>query len=282
MSPIRLRTRVRRSIEEGMRLRVLLYRAFLDTSNGGYYSPIHKSLKCATLIPPSILPLTPERLRRIPPWLNPYKVIDPCTGKHMINYLPSDKKWVLHNDPRLDLGFLTDKPMARGGRIPWGVIKGSVVVFVSGLIDYPEGFWETPRRFAEIRHLFREAMSDCRAALYAVGGMIVDNFIDILDLGWKRAIDRHPCLKESPNYWYQDPEVIAILGKPFRLRPPVKLYTYCNWKATQALIELLGSETSEKVLRNELKRMNLFEVQDPLEILERYAKVEIFENKCIE
>ncbi len=261
-------------------MKMLFYRAFLDTSNGGYYSPLHRELKCASLIPQVELPLTPERLSIIPPWLNPYKVIDSCTGKYIEKFMPWDKRWVLHNDPRLDLGFLTDRPVARGGRIPWGIINEGVIIFVSGLIVYPKDFWEVPRRFVEIKKIFKESMENCKASLYAVAGLIVKNFIDILESGWKKAIDKYPCLRESPNYWYLDPEVIALIGEPFKLRPPVKLYTFCNWNVSDVLVELLGSEVAEKVARHIIRKTNPFFIKDPLEVLERYAKLEFLKSSC--
>jgi hypothetical protein len=262
-------------------MRVLLYRAFLDTSTGGYYSPLHMLLKCATLIPPEEFPLTPYRLEKIPPWLNPFKVRDPCTGMPLNKFLPLDRKWVLRNNPRLDLGFLTDRPIARGGKIPWGITKDSLILFISGLAEYPEDFWETPRRLVEIRRAFRESLHNCKASLYAVGGLIVEKFIDVLNYGWKRIVNKYPCLKESPDYWYNDPEVVAILGKPFRLRPPIKLYTPCNWKVSQALIDLLGKKRAQKVASTVFKKLNPFDLGDPIDVLERYSKVEILKGECL-
>ncbi len=262
-------------------MKVLFYRAFLDTTKGGYYSPLHEDLKCASLIPPAELPLTPKRLSIIPSWLNPYKVIDSCTGNPIVKFMPWDKKWVLHNDPRLDLGFLTDRPIARGGRIPWGIVNEGIVIFVSGLITYPKGFWEIPRRFVEIKRFFRESMENCRASLYAVGGLVIKDFIDILEVGWKKAIEKYPCLEQSPNYWYLDPEVIVLIGEPFKLRPPVKLYTFCNWKIGDALIDLLGPKLAEKTARNLLKKTNPLSISDPIEILEKYAKVEFLRGKTL-
>ncbi|MET1128705.1 MAG: hypothetical protein ABWW70_05255 [Thermoproteota archaeon] len=199
----------------------LLLRAFLDTGSlpgGGYYSPLHPELGCATLIP-----VPEEEAPNAAEGMDPSRWVDPCTGSPLERFMPYDRRWMLHNDPRLDLGFYTDY-FAPRGRLPrrLGVKlgKGDVLGFVAGLAVYPEGFWERRRSLAEVRRAFRGAVAEGRAAVYVVGFIEVEAVVDISATGWSTLLSVYPKLRESPHYAREGDAPVAVIGQGYLVEPP--------------------------------------------------------------
>ena len=187
-----------------------LLRVYADTSTAGYYSPLHPGLGCATL-----LPVPDPRVPGDPPeWLDPWRTRDPCTGRPLAWYMPLGGEWVLHRDPRLDLGFYTE-PLGRRGRLPRRLGPGWVLVFAAGLAVYPEGFWTGRRRGGEILSAYRRARAGGRAGVYIIGLLFVEEVLEVRD--WSRAPG---VLWESPHRLYGEP-VRAVIGEPLLLEPPV-------------------------------------------------------------
>ncbi|RUM47831.1 MAG: hypothetical protein DSY37_01310 [Hyperthermus sp.] len=212
--------------------RLLILRTFIDTGSlrggQGYYSPIHVERECATLIP------VPEtRVKRRHRLLDPEAVGDPCTGMPLSHFMPRGGEWLIHNDPRLDLGFYTDYYAPRG-RLPrrpgHRLSKGDVIGFAAGLAYYGDGFWETRRSMYEIRMEFKSAVKEGRAAIYLVGFIKVARIVDVGSVGWERAVREFPQLRESPHLLGAvegggDEGTIAVIGEGYIVRPPAPLST---------------------------------------------------------
>ncbi|ADI31854.1 hypothetical protein [Staphylothermus hellenicus] len=148
--------------------KLLILRAFLETSNGGYYSPLYR--KCYTLLP---IPEDPYRLREIPLHLQPGKIIDQCTGEKFSKFYPVEHdNNPIHNDPRLDLGIYTGYYMPKG-RLPHKKGKkleeNDLLLFMAGLAEYPEKFWSKRRGLREIKKAFRDSLVNGKAGIFIVG-----------------------------------------------------------------------------------------------------------------
>ncbi len=200
----------------GFRSKLWILRAFLDTSSlrgrGGYFSPLH-ARDCATLIP------IPEIDAKRSVFLDPSVVKDECTGKPLEHYMPTDMGWLLHRDPRLDLGFYMDYSW----RLSSSLARGDMLAFMAGLARYPEGFWERRRSYREIKKAFRESVRLKRAGIYLVGLLHVREVIGISRSGWDYALRSHPQLSESPHYQRPDDKPIAVVGRGYLVSPPAPL-----------------------------------------------------------
>ncbi len=183
-------------------------RVYADTSNAGYYSPLHEDLGCASLVP-----IPDPKILRPPPWLDPDMVVDDCTGAPLSTYMPLGGEWPLHRDPRLDLGFYTE-PLHPRGRMPRFAGKEWIIVFIAGLAVYPRGFWERRRRKAEIVREFRRSYARGLAGVYAVALLDVEAVLEVQD--WRCA---PKILGESPHRVYGEP-VRAFIGRVAVIEPP--------------------------------------------------------------
>ncbi|ABN69195.1 hypothetical protein Smar_0082 [Staphylothermus marinus F1] len=82
--------------------KLLILRAFFETSNGGYYSPLNR--ECYTLLP---IPEDLSKLGKTPPHLHPEKIIDQCTGEKLSKFYPIEhNNNPINNDPRLDYSLI--------------------------------------------------------------------------------------------------------------------------------------------------------------------------------
>jgi len=177
-----------------------------------------------------------------------------------------------------------DKPMSRGGRIPWGLTRGDVILLIAGLARYPRGFWDTRRRKAEIRRAMRESEAQCTSGLYIVGGIIVEDLVDVAGVGWRELLSVYPCAMETSFYWDAarygiDEGPLLVVGETFKLYPPVVVYK-CNRPARE-LAKILGNEAVERALRNELRRAAPLKVEGLLEKLEEATRrIEYGSAKC--
>ncbi len=237
--------------------RLLVLRVYADTSTTGYYSPLHPDSECA-----SLLPIPEKELVKGPPsWLKPETVIDPCTGRPYSDFMPSDRYWVLHNDPNLYLGFYTDHP-APTGRIPSGLGEGDIVLFIAGLAVYPRGFWSKRRSFAEIVRAYRKARAGGLTGVYIVGWLVVENRIDVSRTGWSQAIEAEPVLLHSPHYWAEDQRTVALTGKGSVLQPPLRI----DKEPGASLIKrVLGSGVFAKLAKNRFRKSRIVEISAGVE-----------------
>ncbi len=190
-----------------------LIRVYADTSTTGYYSPLHPELGCATLIP-----IPDPRVKSPPPWLDPWRVRDPCTRREIAWFMPLGGEWPLHRDPRLDAGFYTE-PLGRRGRLPADANRGWLLAFASGLAEYPGSFWYERRGLGEIRRRFRKATVEGKTGVYIIALMEVERVVEVRD--WAGAPE---ALWESPHRVYGEP-VRAFLGRVEVLHPPIPLKT---------------------------------------------------------
>ncbi len=243
-------------------IRLLLLRAWLDTSSlggWGYYSPLEGS--CPTLIP---VPEPRANLQGLPPFMDPFRWRSRCTGLPLAHYMPVGGEWPMHNDPRLDLGFYTDR-FAPHGRLPRSLEPGDVIGFVAGLAVYPQGFWERRRRRSEILRAFRESVSRRRVGLYLIALLEVEKLVDTLTVGWENALKMIPALRESPHYHVGDPAV-AVVGRFVMPREPVPLAYPSSGRlcgsAAEPLLDLLGMEAALSFLRQGCRKSRMVDV-DP-------------------
>jgi len=229
-----------------------LLRVYADTSTVGYYSPLHDHLECASLLP------IPERrieLSRAPVWLNPYFVRDPCTNLAMATFMPLGLEWVMHRDPRLDLGFYTE-PLGRSGRLPRAVSRGWLLVLVSGLAVYPEGFWDRRRSRREVLKAFREAMGSSRGGVYIVALMEIEEVLEVRD--WSRAPRE---LLQSPHSALGEP-VRAVLGDVMLVTPPIPLDAIARGRLRERI---------ERLARGRFRLGRLGDSSEVLELVEGQA-----------
>lgn len=247
--------------------KLLILRAFFETSNGGYYSPLNR--ECYTLLP---IPEDLSKLGKTPPHLQPEKIIDQCTGEKLSKFYPIEHdNNPLHNDPRLDLGIYTGYYMPKG-RLPYKKNKkleeNDLLLFMAGLAEYPEKFWSKRRRLSEIKKAFRESQVKDKAGIFIVGGIIIDEIIDISKIGWKNSIRRYPNIIYSPHYYRKNDYPVAVIGKGFLLRKPFKIST-SKLKPTKNFIELIGKENAYNTARNNYRRTRIIYVKDIDTIIEQ-------------
>jgi hypothetical protein len=233
---------------------LIVLRAWSDLSNGGQYSILHPD-GCTTLIP------VPEtgRLKGKPPChMDPTCYRSPCTGKPLAAYM--EKSYILHNDPRLDLGFYTGYHAPRG-RLPRRLGEGDLVLFAAGLV--PE---------EHVERLGTARASRLYGEVYIVGGLLVEDVVDVSALGWEEALARHPQLAMSPHYWRLNDEPVALVGRGFTLTPPLKAGARGKGglEPTQQLRRLLGGKAAEAFARSRFRRTRLLNTspEDVFETLE--------------
>ncbi len=243
--------------------KLLLLRAYIETSNGGYYSPIHSDKNCYTLL---YIPENPARLRMVPDHLIPQNITDPCTSRKLADYYPIEMKdKPIHRDPRLDLGFYTGYYMPQG-RLPKKPGKrlepGDHLVFMAGLAEYPPNYWDKPHTQREIIRTFRQiCRNPKRCGIYIVGGIIIKEIINIVETGWNNAITIHPDLKESPHYYRKNDHPVAVIGKSYILNPPVRISSLVdNRRPSEQLIQIVGERNAYSIARNNYRRSGVLEV----------------------
>jgi hypothetical protein len=194
-----------------------MIRVYADTQTVGYYSPLHDDRECATL-----LPIPDKKIKNPPSWVDPRNVLDICTGRKLVDFMPIGEEWPLHRDPRLDLGFYTE-PLGRKSRVPRAATRGWLLVFVSGLAKYPRGFWSSRRSRREIRRAYGEAKRSAAAGVYIVGLLSVEEVLEVKD--WENC--RDPRIQFSPHRLYSEP-VRAFVGTSLLLTPPLPIETLKN------------------------------------------------------
>lgn len=246
--------------------KLLILRAYLETSNGGYYSPLHS--KCYTLLP---IPENPRKLREVPEHLQPDKIVDLCTKKKLSSFYPLEhRNNPLHNDPRLDLGFYTGYYMPKG-RIPHRAEKrlgeNDLLLFMAGLARYPENFWSKSRSLREIKKAFRESVRRGKSGIFIIGGIIVREIIDISETGWGIMIKKYPVIKHSPHYYRRNDYPVAVIGKGFFLKKPFRIST-SNLKPTKNFVELIGKENAYNTARNNYRRTRVIKIKDASAFIE--------------
>ncbi len=241
--------------------RLLLLRAYMDTSDGGYYSPLHSS-GCVSLLP------MPEkkRIRRPPAFLRPRYLVDPCTGGSLDKYYVSGcferYPHTVHNDPRPDLGFYTGYYMPRGRvphREPKKLRRGDILLFMAGLAEYPEDTWRIARSVRDVQKILTGLKREGKAGIYIVSGLVVEEVLDISQTGWNRALKKYPQLRYSPHYYRRGDKPVAVIGRGFYLNPPLMIYSY-KTGLTRKFIELIGEDNAVKVSRNNFRRSAVIEV----------------------
>lgn len=236
-----------------------MLRAFFETSNGGYYSPIHGD-GCVTLLP---IPDNRSRYRIVPPHLLADRIIDSCSGRRLSTYYPIEYgvEPLIHRDPRLDLGFYTGY-YAPKGRLPKKNDKklgrGDYLLFMAGLARYPKDFWSTRRRLGEIRRVFRKLVREGRTGIYIVGGLRVVEVIDTSTTGWSKAVGEYPFLAESPHYYRLNDYPVAVVGEPLKMNPIV--ISDPNRKPTDSLVALVGREHAWRIARNNYRKSRIIRV----------------------
>ncbi len=244
--------------------KLLLLRAFFETSNGGYYSPIHDN-GCATLLP--ILD-NREWYRVIPPHLLANNIVDTCTGCRLSAYYAVEYgvQPLVHRDPRLDLGFYTGY-YAPGGRLPKSsdkrLVEGDYLLFMAGLARYPEGFWGARRRLNEIKRIFQRLVHDGKTGIFIVGGLRVVEVVDVSVTGWSRVLEEYPFLAESPHYYRFNDNPVAVIGEPLQITP-IKIAD-SRGKPTMELIKIVGREHALKIARNKYRKSRVVVVKGDVE-----------------
>lgn len=244
--------------------RLLLLRVFFETSNGGYYSPIHGD-GCASLLP---IPDDRRRYRVIPSHLLANNIVDTCTGDKLSAYYPMEYgvQPLVHRDPRLDLGFYTGY-YAPGGRLPKSNDKrlgeGDYLLFMAGLARYPRSFWNTRRRLGEIKRVFRKLVREGRTGIFIVGGLRVTRVVDVSVDGWDRVLEEYPFLAESPHYYRFNDHPVAVIGKPLSIDPV--MIADSAGKPTRKLVELIGREYAYRVARNNYRKSKVVRIEGSLE-----------------
>lgn len=173
-------------------------------------------------------------LRGTPCFLDPARLLSPCTLEPLTAY--TGHRRPLHNDPRLDLGFLTDHWAPRG-RIPRRLGLGDTI----GFMALVEPLGEPGRRYIGL-----------------VALLTVERIIDTALTGWEKAVEEEPALAQSPHYWRTARDnPVALLGQAVLLEPPPplsapgRLAEPSNWAK-----QLLGGD-AEKLARGRFRRSRL-------------------------
>lgn len=242
-------------------MKLLMLRVFMDTANGGYYSPLHED-GCTSILP---VPET-TNLRYVPSFLNPDNIIDPCGYGFISRYYAMEcfKKGqkAVHNDPRPDLGFYTGhySPKGRLPRSPGKRLEeGDIILFIAGLAKYPSDLWEKKPRANIVRRILAKLKKNGLAGIYIVSGLVVEKVIDINSLGWSKVLKKYPVLRYSPHYYRLRDQTVAVLGKGFNIDPPLKIYCFKEG-VTRHLRELMGWENAIKIVKNNFRRSGVINV----------------------
>ncbi|RLG79212.1 MAG: hypothetical protein DRO13_06310 [Thermoprotei archaeon] len=232
----------------------VLIRVYSDLGNVGYYSVLHSD-GCTTLLPVA----EEEGLISIPNFMNPLRIRDKCTDKPIAHYYAFAKRSIkaVHNDPRIDLGFFTEN--YRGGRLPKKSIRiGDYVLFMSGLAEYPEKTWYLDRK--EFYRLVKSLRKKGKVGIYIVGGIVVERKLVIRSRDWDSVSAKHPVLLYSPhNYWSERKDTLAVIGRGFYVKPPVRVATLTDtgFRPSAKLIRLVGRTAANKLVRQRFRKTGL-------------------------
>lgn len=245
------------------RLNIVLIRVFSDLVNIGYYSVIHSD-DCVTLLPL----VETRRVRGKPSFLDPRRVIDKCTGDPLIKYYLFTKYRVeiIHNDPRIDLGFYTEE--YRGRRLPKRKLKkGDLVLFMSGLAEYPDKIWYY--RSTSISRVLRDLKREGKVGIYLIGGLFVEKTVRIKSDEWSEVIERNQVLMYSPHYYrLEDRDAFAVIGRGFYINPPLRIakLTIHGYRLSNELISLIGRRESYKLTKQNFRKSKYLTIkQDKFE-----------------
>jgi len=242
-------------------MKLLMLRVFMDTANGGYYSPLHED-GCASILP---MPET-EKLRYVPSFLNPDNVIDPCgygcLSRYYVKECFKNIQKAIHNDPRPDLGFYTGHYSPKG-RIPKSPHKkldeGDIILFMAGLAEYPDNLWEKKPSLRDIQKSLSKLKKRGKAGIYVVSGLIVERIVDVKLSSWSKVLKKYPVLRFSPHYYRLKDHTIAVLGRGFNINPPLKIYCF-KQGITRTFIELIGRENAIKIMKNNFRKSGIIEI----------------------
>jgi hypothetical protein len=253
--------------------KLLLLRAFIESSNGGYYSPIHQGLDCYTLL---YIIDDPNKYSQIPDHLLPGNIVDDCTGYKLSFFYPIeylDKP--IHRDPRLDLGFYTGYYMPRG-RLPVKNDKrlgrDDLLLFMAGLCRYDEDLWGRGYGLSYFKKVFRRVYRSGFCGIYIVGGIIVEDVIDVSIYGWRDIIGSYPFLKYSPHYYRVGDEPVAVIGSGFKLVKPL-LIGFRRGVYSSYFEELIGRRDALMVSMNNFRRSRVIEIGDPYVFIDKILEL---------
>ncbi len=253
--------------------KLLLLRAFIESSNGGYYSPIHQDRGCYTLL---YIIDDPNRYSWIPDHLLPDNIVDNCTGYRLSVFYPVeylDKP--IHRDPRLDLGFYTGYYMPHG-RLPVKDDKrlgrGDLLLFMAGLCKYNENLWGGRYSLSRFRSVFRRVYRSGFCGIYIVGGIIVEDIVDVSVYGWENIISSYPFLKYSPHYYRVGDEPVAVIGSGFKLVKPL-LIGFRRGVYSGYFEELIGRRDALMVSMNNFMRSRVIEIGDQYMFIDKMLRL---------
>ncbi len=242
-------------------MKALFLRVFVETSNGGYYSPIIDDCYVALPIPETTkIPDPPDHML-------PDKIIDKCTGRTLDHYYPLEltrNNHPVHNDPRLDLGFYTDYYMPIG-RIPKKndkkLSKNDVIIFMAGFAYYPQGFFESKHTLRDIRKEFMKAHREGKTGIYIMGYIVIKDMVNVEEIGWRKAIQKYPVLRYSPHYYRQNDKPLAIIGKGYILANPIKIYSKSQG-ISPVLKKIIGGRQAVSMARNNFRRSSVVNINE--------------------
>ncbi len=251
----------------------------METSNGGYYSPIHPARDCYTLL---YIPETRPLMNK-PPHLYPENIIDKCSGRPLSDYYPVELRGKpIHRDPRLDLGFYTGYYMGPPGhgRLPKnpdkGLGRGDLLLFMAGLATYPEEPWGKGFTLPMVKRVLRKTCRMGGCGVYIVGGIIVEHIVDTSVAGWNRAISEHPVLEQSPHYYRISGDgrdhPVAVVGRGFQLDRPLLIGRGKN-NPHRNLAELIGEGNAVMVSRNNYRRSRIIVVESIEDFMDKLLKL---------
>jgi len=230
---------------------VVLLRVYADTSNIGYYSVLHED-GCVTLLPIN----EKYSVSEIPSFLDPRRIVDPCRNTPLRAYYKFARVEVnaVHNDPRLDLGFYTEE--LRGARLPRKKLRPrDIVFFMAVLAEYPDEIWYSSK--VSMRKVLSLLRKEGKIGVYLVGGIVVERKVAIQSDTWSEAVKAYPILAYSPHYYRVEArDTFAILGKGFRIEPPLKIavYTQTGFRVMDTLKRLVGSSASLNLAKQRFRK----------------------------